>query len=183
MSTMNRIRCLCIVAVCSIIIALSYYLLSPVEANFPLLTQFKIAAHYYKYNAFLVLVSSILLFMVFKGVHIKSEVTKRIVAIFAPLTFGVYLIHDNLLIKDFVWKETDTLVSCVSFVPFRQLLSISIIFFICSFIDFFRKTLFDWFFRLKHIKLFLSKTDEFPRKVFDRLYKILTNIKLCQSKF
>ena len=183
MTTMNRIKCLWIVAVCSIIIVLSYYLLSPVEANFPFLTQFKLAAHYFKYNAFLVLVSSILLFMVFKGINVKLEVMKRIIVFLAPLTFGVYLIHDSLLIKDFVWKETDILVSCVEFVPLKQLFSISFVFFICSFIDYFRKTLFDWIFQLKHIKLFLSKADEFPRKVFDRLYRILTNIKLCQSKY
>ncbi len=58
----------------------------------------------YDYNSIFVYLGSIFLFLSFLRVRVPAWADK-IVLFFAPLTFGVYLIHDNSLLRPILWEK------------------------------------------------------------------------------
>ena len=68
--------------------------------------------YFYRYDSTLLIVQSIALFMVFVGIKIRSKFIMKAAAFLSPLTFGIYLVHDNFNFKEFIWKRifhTDTM--------------------------------------------------------------------------
>lgn len=59
---------------------------------------------FYKNNSIFVCASSIALFVIFLNIKIKSIVIQKIIRLIAPLTFGVYLVHNNPTIRDALWS-------------------------------------------------------------------------------
>ena len=59
----------------------------------------------YKYNSPVNLIASIALFLIFTQIKIASKRISSWVNFFAPLTFGVYLIHDNILVREHLWHQ------------------------------------------------------------------------------
>lgn len=57
----------------------------------------------YEYHSVPVLVASVSLFMAFLYLKIKSPSVSKIISFLAPLTFGVYLIHDNAYLRPVLW--------------------------------------------------------------------------------
>lgn len=57
----------------------------------------------YEYHSIPVLVASVSLFMAFLHLKIKSSFFSKIIIFLAPLTFGVYLIHDNAYLRPVLW--------------------------------------------------------------------------------
>lgn len=55
------------------------------------------------YNTWMVVIASVALFLFFKDLSIKNIPFRRYIFFFAPLTFGIYLIHDNNLVRP-LWK-------------------------------------------------------------------------------
>lgn len=58
----------------------------------------------YEYNSFFVYLGSIFLFLFFLRVRVPKRMGK-VIHFFAPLSFGVYLIHDNYLIRPLLWEK------------------------------------------------------------------------------
>lgn len=58
----------------------------------------------YHYNHILCLVASVSLFYAFKHWEFKDSAVSRFVAKVAPYTFGVYLIHEHILVRD-AWPQ------------------------------------------------------------------------------
>lgn len=58
---------------------------------------------FYKYNSIFVTISSLSVFVIFLNINIKNTRFKRIIGILSPLTFGVYLIHNNPSVRDYMW--------------------------------------------------------------------------------
>lgn len=54
----------------------------------------------YNYNFILIFISSVALFLFFKEVNIKSNFVNKL----SSLTLGVYLIHDHVYIRQFIYK-------------------------------------------------------------------------------
>ena len=63
------------------------------------------AAAFYEYNSPTIFFTSVALFLLFKNWQIHSTMLIRLVNFFAPLTFGIYLLHDNVYIKPLLWKH------------------------------------------------------------------------------
>ena len=59
---------------------------------------------FFYYNSILVLISSVLLFLIFLNIEIKNKYAKVLIGFFAPATLGVYLIHDNLFGRVWLWN-------------------------------------------------------------------------------
>ena len=57
------------------------------------------------YNSIFTLIASISFFLLFKNLKIKNKVVNNIILFFSPLTLGVYLIHDNFIVRDFLWNN------------------------------------------------------------------------------
>ncbi len=114
----------------------------------------------------LVVLSSISLFMFFKNVNIKKEKVKSVICKIAPLTFGIYLIHDHNLVRKLLWSSVNADKYINTSYIFIHILEITIIIFsVCAIIEFIRKIVF------KQIgKVF--KNNKFINKIEYKLEKI-----------
>jgi len=73
----------------------------------PLLQDVKLSDMFYKYNSVLVLLSSLCAFLLFLNLKINSRILAKAIAAAAPLTFGVYLIHEHPSLRGILWKFID----------------------------------------------------------------------------
>jgi len=55
-----------------------------------------------QYNSVTVAAASVCLFLFFVNLHIESGFARKLIAFFSPLTFGVYLIHEQKEMKEFL---------------------------------------------------------------------------------
>ena len=87
---------------------------------------------------------SVLFFTWFKSLKIKKSILTKLLIWLAPYTFGVYLIHDNLYVRSFLWDrmlDMKSYMGSPSLLFIMVLLAISIFLF-CVVIDYIRKQLF-----------------------------------------
>lgn len=97
----------------------------------------------YEYNTFPYFLS-VILFVYIKNCKLKHTKFLSYLYNIAPLTFGVYLIHDNNNIRSLIWKDLyswDTLYDTLLLTPIAIFIS-CIIFTLCISIDYARKKLF-----------------------------------------
>lgn len=108
------------------------------------------------YSAPFVICMSICYFLWFSTLNIKSKMINFI----ASLVFGVYLIHDNRVIRMhlYYWLDinNDTLITS-SFIILKILIGIIIIFFSCIIIEFIRQKIFNF---IKNRKVYIKCRDK-----------------------
>ena len=73
----------------------------------PLLQDVKLSDTFFKYNSILVLLSSLFAFLLFLNLKINNRILAKGIAVIAPLTFGVYLIHEHPSLRGILWKFID----------------------------------------------------------------------------
>lgn len=98
---------------------------------------------FYTYSSILVTIASLFLFIAFLNLRIKEKRIARFITKIASCSFGVYLIHDHLYIRETLW----TLIDGASLLTkwYLPLVSIGIILFVyivCSSIELVRQMLF-----------------------------------------
>jgi len=98
----------------------------------------------YAYNYILVLISSIAFFYIWKFTEIPSGRFAKLVCAISPLTFGVYLLHENIGLR-LIWPYILGAHSAISFpVSFcRMLLAVIAVFIFGCLVDFVRTKLFE----------------------------------------
>ncbi len=57
------------------------------------------------YNNVITLIEAIAVFLFFKQLKIKNTYMQKIILTISPLTLGVYLIHENPIIRGLLWKQ------------------------------------------------------------------------------
>lgn len=62
---------------------------------------------FYPYNSIISVFCSLALFQAFRGINIKSKVVNKAISFVAPLTFAVYLIHQQDLLRPIIWEFLD----------------------------------------------------------------------------
>lgn len=97
----------------------------------------------YAYNFILVLFSSIAFFYMFTYIKVSDKLSKTICSV-APLTFGTYLLHENIVIRD-IWPITLGVSRVEGNVMYflHMLASIVVIFAAGCLVDALRKVIFD----------------------------------------
>ena len=95
---------------------------------------------FYEYNSVLVFSAAILLFIAFLNLHIKPGRLQRMILAAAPLSFGVYLLHDNPNVRGFVWETLNPsrLAGAWYLVPGVLLLAAAV-FAVCALTEWLRK--------------------------------------------
>lgn len=58
----------------------------------------------FRYNSITVVMASVFLFWFLLNLNIGNDRLKRTIIWFGPLTFAVYLIHDNSNVRNILWK-------------------------------------------------------------------------------
>ena len=98
---------------------------------------------------------SVLVFLLIRQTTVPENRSWNVLVSFAPYSFGVYLIHDHLLVRDWLWATVSLSSICDTLVFPLVVLGLCIgIFVICALIDVVRKRLFT-----------LSKIDDLIVKV------------------
>ena len=102
--------------------------------------------------------ASICLFLTFLNINIKNKVLRKIVLFVAPLTFAVYLIHESLGFKVYLWELINPSTVTVTGPLFAvvAILIIIAIFLICILIEYMRQQIF----RILKIDLLVKKVSE-----------------------
>ena len=102
------------------------------------------AAVFYEYNAPTIFFTAVALFLLFKTWKIKNEFLVKGINFFAPLTFGVYLLHDNTYIKPLLWRQWVDVASAYQSAYFigHFLLMTILVFVLCACIEKGRQMLF-----------------------------------------
>jgi surface polysaccharide O-acyltransferase-like enzyme len=130
---------------CSLLIVSSKIILENLTIN---ILGYSVGSNiFYQYNSILVLISSISLFLFFNNLNIINIRLNKIIISLSGLTFGVYLIHDNILVRNVLWSEIINTANFANtnFFVIHLILSTAAIFTLCSLIEFLRKFFIDKF--------------------------------------
>lgn len=89
-----------------------------------------------QYNSITVVAASVFLFAFFVNLDIRNRVVLWIIRFFSPAVFGVYLIHEQIEIKNIIWKiiQPSQYIKSPKLLPYL-LLVILTLFLICALID------------------------------------------------
>lgn len=100
----------------------------------------------YCYNYFLTLLGSVALFYVFKQMKVKEGTLTTWICRIAPYTFGVYLLHENLAIRNLwqAWLGVEGVKGSPLFV-LQMVFAVVIVFVFGMIVEFVRKKLFGLF--------------------------------------
>ena len=111
---------------------------------------------------------SISIIMLFLNINIKNKYLLKIISFFAPLTYGVYLIHNHLLVRIRLIRKYFLFLTKLkaSHLFLMEILCSLVIFLICSLIDFLRLLIFK-FCKIRQIIIFILKiTTNIADKIF-----------------
>lgn len=102
-----------------------------------------IVGHEYLYvkglaNNSLPLFSSVALFLWFKTIYIGSQRLCRIILRFSPCVFGVYLIHDNSMVRNLLWSHVKDYIHDPWFIA-GLIAYVIVVFVVCLLIDILRE--------------------------------------------
>ena len=125
-----------------------YFLLSTVTA----FSRILLTVLYYKigldsvylkalmqYNSVTVVLASVFLFDFFVHLDIKSQNMRSFIRFYAPLTFGVYLVHEQIEVKNLIWSAINPSQYAKNPILYAYLAAtIIVLFFACSMVDFLR---------------------------------------------
>lgn len=120
--------------------------------------------YWLNYNA-LPFILSVLAFVFIKQMNIPSSMLWNLMVKAAPYTFGVYLIHDHLLVRDYLWKTVSLTSYGQQWMYLFYVLGLCLLIFVlCAFADAIKKRLFTLF----NIDKRVAKLDEWS--VFSKLF-------------
>ena len=100
----------------------------------------------YCYNYFLTLAGSVALFYVFKQWKVKEGILTSLICRIAPYTFGIYLLHENLAIRNLwpEWLGVESVKGSLLFI-LQMFFAVIVVFALGIAVDFTRKKLFGVF--------------------------------------
>lgn len=93
-----------------------------------------------EYNSVLGIIMTVLIFMKFKTMTIKSKFLSKLITIISPSVFSVYLLHENVNIRDTLWLNMGIMNYANSWlmIPYILLMIITV-FAVCICIDLVRR--------------------------------------------
>lgn len=132
----KRLYLIILILFCVILNVLGYYGLTHIFTNVTNLNIFKefIDSHYLDYSNIIVVIQTIATFMLFKTFSIKSSFINDL----AKTTFGIYLIHENGYIRQYMYKVLlidRQMMETNYFIFFKLIFYSIIIFFTAALID------------------------------------------------
>lgn len=80
-------------------------LMDVLSSRISFIADYGLERHFSRYCSILVLAESVSLFMLFQSVSVKGRAVCKAVLMISPLTFGVYLLHDNANIRSFLYQD------------------------------------------------------------------------------
>lgn len=108
----------------------------------------KLSSFFYAKNSVCNIAASLLLFQFFRGLKIQGRTASKLIGVAAPLTFAVYLIHDNPTLRSVLWDWINLPLKAESpLLIVYVLIAVLCIFAACCMIEYGRK----WIFKTLYI--------------------------------
>ena len=101
----TRIYWTAIYIICVILIFCADGILEFLSNYLTIIIKYDLIHHFSRYCSILVLVASVSLFMSFREINVKNTFVVSFIKTLAPLTFGIYLIHDNFVVRNFLYFD------------------------------------------------------------------------------
>ena len=120
------------------------------------------------YQSPTVFFASVCFFLFFQNIKIQGNRPKKIILAIAPLSFGVYLLHDSDFTRAFLWK-TISLPRFGSLLPSLAYLAASIVCITCA--AYLVDSLYQRFYRLVFRKKVERKVDEITKRIYRSIKK------------
>lgn len=120
---------------------------------------------FYEYNAPFTIVGAIALFLAFRNINIRSVKCSKLINLFASATFGVYLLHEHVLLRETwssVWKVGEYYQT--PYFILHCIVSVVVVFLFGVLVDWLRQLLFKGIakvFRLNKVADKLESVDKF----------------------
>ena len=114
-----------------------------------------VSLFWFDYNG-LPFILSVLVFVLVKQIHVPDSGFWNVLVKLAPYSFGVYLIHDQLMVRGWLWSHVPVVSFCDQWIyPIVVLGICMLIFLSCALVDCIRKKMFAMF----GINKLIAKTD------------------------
>lgn len=115
---------------------------------------------FFQYSSIIVTAGSIMMFLTILNLRIDNALAERIINTAAGSSFGVYLIHDHMYIRDIMWEKMSIykMVDKWYLLPGSLLLTV-LIYTVCMLIELQRKRLFGLWERKEWFKEIFSRID------------------------
>lgn len=116
----------------------------------------------YNNSWFFTLIETLAVFLLFRNIKIKNEKINKAITAVAPLTFGVYLIHDNKYLRTVLWDKIlhpITYLNNGSALVIATAVDVLLIFIICCIIEKIRQVIFKQINKISLIKHINTKVD------------------------
>ena len=125
-------------------------------------------------NSVTMVVASVCIFRFFEGVNDINELMQRAILFLSPLTFGIYLIHDQPEVRNFLWQ--------IALQPFNfsqskfliiYLFGIAIVVLLCcALMEYFRNKMFRILIKDKIIVIAVKKIKEVNAWLLERIFRL-----------
>lgn len=102
----------------------------------------------YNNSWFYTLIETLAIFLIFKNIKIKNEKINKAITKIAPLTLGVYLIHDNKYLRPVLWDKILhplTFLNSGIAIVIAEIVDVMLIFLVCCIVEKLRQLIFEWF--------------------------------------
>lgn len=117
----------------------------------------------YNNSWFFTLIETLAVFLLFRNIKIKNEKINKAITAVAPLTFGVYLIHDNKYLRPVLWDKILhplTYLNSGMAIIIAEIVDIAFIFIACCIIEKIRQILFKGLGKVNKLKKLDAKLDK-----------------------
>ena len=123
---------------------------------------------FFTYNSILVVSSSIFLFLYFVDMKSLGFKMSSLIQLLSPLTFGVYLFHDNYLIRGYLWNSLispEKVSNSSSLIP-TMILCVLLIFTISATFEYSRKLIVRKFILRGELMISITKVHNYLENMF-----------------
>lgn len=96
LDSVNKYICLGLYLFCSLINTVTYFLIPT--------TNYIRNDFLYNYYSITMVIGAVSLFLYFLKFKINSDILNKVISFVSPTTFGIYLIHENPNIRNFLWS-------------------------------------------------------------------------------
>ena len=170
------IKYLLITVICTIIYILLNILSIIVVKEIEILNIIKISmSHFNEFTNILLVAMTVLMFMKFKTVNIKSNIITKIITFISPSVFSIYIIHENVNYRDTLWPQLGMMDYANSWlmIPYMILLIISV-FTVCLLIDLLRRGIYNVLKKIPWIKICIDKSNEKIQTINNKINNYLS---------
>lgn len=154
-----------------ILMTLFWMVLFAASEKIAMLKEYKLSEFLYRYNSTPCFIASLALFIAFLKIRITGGAIQRVIRHIAPLTLGVYLIHDNPNMRSIIWGSLfkTSLIQNDLLLPFKAIIIVLSVFAGCLLIEHIRQMLFHLFDRSKWFNRLMQKSDALVWVLYDRM--------------